>query len=100
MDELKTLKDIELRTEVIVARNSISGTDVTEVTEYSLSRDLRGEAKKWIKHLKSQENISVYEQDKFDFNNQLDDFISEEDDYEEVISFITWFFNLRHEDLE
>lgn len=64
---------------------------------------LKEAAREWIRHLNNAETDTLSKD--FDFNNQLDDFVAYGydvdgkwfEDYDNVISFIEWFFDLRDE---
>jgi len=78
---LKTFKDLKI---VMDAEDEIS-LDNTIV--------------EWIKYLKSQEYITPEDQDRFYYDNQLDDFIDNDGTYYNVIQFIKYFFDLRRKQI-
>lgn len=62
------------------------------------TRELREAAMKWIVELTKSNGISQ-DNASFDFDNQLDDFQNLNDEYNEVIEWIKWFFNITNEDI-
>jgi hypothetical protein len=94
INKLKTLKDLSWN------EDDVPSHCLNIEHPVCCSVMLKEEAIKWIKHLESQKGIGPDEQEKFDFNNQLDDFISSDDDYLEVMSWIKWFFNITEKELK
>lgn len=65
----------------------------------SVCFNIKQEAIKWIKYMESIKDKSLGEVAEMEYyGNQLDDFfIGEHDNFEQVIEWIKWFFNLRGE---
>jgi len=95
--KLKTLKDMDLNS--IIKNELISEDDIAEQIKFYL----KNEAIKWIKRMEQCSKAGINHIDFYD--NQFDDFCDEWSfdnietisgaDFENVINWIDWFFNIK-----